>query len=187
MRALGDALAGHGRLVVIGGEPGIGKSRLAEELATAATKSRAGVLWGRCWEAGGAPPYWPWAQAIRSHIREIDIERLRRELGADAAEIAGVVAEVRERIHDLGPSPTIELPLTARFRLFDALTGFLKRVARKQPLVSCSTTCTGPTKGHCACSSSSRASSPTRACCWSAPTATWSSHAGTRSPRRWPN
>ena len=135
MRALDDALAGHGRLLVIGGEPGIGKSRLAEELATAATESRAEVLWGRCWEAGGAPPYWPWAQAIRSHIREIDTERLRRELGADAAEIAGVVAEVREQIHDLGPSPTIDDPLTARFRLFDSLTGFLKRVARGQPLV----------------------------------------------------
>ena len=100
-----------------------------------ATTSGAEVLWGRCWEAGGAPPYWPWAQAIRSHIREIDTGRLRRELGADAAEIAGVVAEVREQIHDLGPSPTIDEPLTARFRLFDSLTGFLKRVARGQPLV----------------------------------------------------
>ncbi len=135
LHALGNAMAGHGRLLVIGGEPGIGKSRLAEELATAATESRAEVLWGRCWEASGAPPYWPWAQAIRSHIREIDTERLRRELGADAAEIAGVVAEIREHIHDLGPSPTIDDPLTARFRLFDALTVFLKRVARGQPLV----------------------------------------------------
>ena len=106
---------------MIGGEPGIGKSRLAEELASGGNRrAEAEVLWGRCWEAGGAPPYWPWVQAIRSHVREADPERLRRELGADAAEIADVVAEVRERIPDLGPSPTIDDPQTARFRLFDS-------------------------------------------------------------------
>src|SRR5262249_32130604 len=93
--ALDDALTGHGRLLVIGGEPGIGKSRLAEELASAAIERGAAVLWGRCWEAVGAPPYWPWVQAIRSHVRETDTEQLVRELGADAAEIADVVVEVR--------------------------------------------------------------------------------------------
>jgi DNA-binding SARP family transcriptional activator len=135
LRALDDALAGNGRLLVIGGEPGIGKSRLAEELAVAATESRAEVLWGRCWEAGGAPPYWPWAQAIRSHVRETDTEQLVREMGVDAAEIADVVAEVRERVPEIGPSRTSDLPQTARFRLFDSVTGFLKRAARAQPLV----------------------------------------------------
>ena len=133
--ALDDALAGHGRLLMIGGEPGIGKSRLAEELAVAATESKAEVLWGRCWEAGGAPPYWPWAQAIRSHVRETDAEQLVRQVGADAAEIADVVAEVRERVPDIGPTRTSDDPQTARFRLFDSMTGFLKRAARAQPLV----------------------------------------------------
>jgi DNA-binding SARP family transcriptional activator len=135
LRALNDALTGRGRLLVIGGEPGIGKSRLAEELASAATESGAEVVWGRCWEAGGAPPYWPWVQAIRSYVRGIDPERLRRELGADAAEIADVVAEVREQIPDLGPSPTIDDPQRARFRLFDGIAGFLERASATQPLV----------------------------------------------------
>ncbi|HEY7794565.1 MAG TPA: BTAD domain-containing putative transcriptional regulator, partial [Gaiellaceae bacterium] len=57
--ALDDALAGRGRLVVVGGEPGIGKSRLAEELAARASALGAEIHWGRCWEEGGAPPYWP--------------------------------------------------------------------------------------------------------------------------------
>jgi DNA-binding SARP family transcriptional activator len=135
LRALEDALAGHGRLLVIGGEPGIGKSRLAEELASAATESRAEVVWGRCWEASGAPPYWPWVQAIRSYAREVDPDRLRRELGADAAEIADVVVEVREQVPDLPHSPVIDDPQTARFRLFDSITGFLKRAAHTQPIV----------------------------------------------------
>jgi DNA-binding SARP family transcriptional activator len=135
LRALGDVLAGTGRLLVIGGEPGIGKSRLAEELASAATERGAGVLWGRCWEAGGAPPYWPWVQAIRSHVRETDTDQLLRELDVDGAEIADVVADVREHVPDLGPSRIVSDPQTARFRLFDAIAGFLKRVARVQPLM----------------------------------------------------
>ena len=57
---LDDAFAGHGRLFLLIGEPGIGKSRLAEELARHARVRGAQVLVGRCWEAGGAPAFWPW-------------------------------------------------------------------------------------------------------------------------------
>jgi hypothetical protein len=56
---------GHGGLLLFCGEPGIGKSRLAEELAITAAAEGATVAWGRCWEAGGAPPYWPWIQVFR--------------------------------------------------------------------------------------------------------------------------
>ena len=135
LRALDDALAGRGRLVAIGGEPGIGKSRLAEELASRASDSGGKVLWGRCWEAGGAPPYWPWVQAIRSYVHESDPVRLRSELGARAAEVADVVADIRELLPDLGPSPELDDPQTARFRLFDAIATFLTSVSRTQPVV----------------------------------------------------
>ena len=64
--ALEDALSGRGRLVTLVGEPGIGKTRTAQELATYAGLRQCQVLWGRCYEGGGAPPYWPWVQAIRS-------------------------------------------------------------------------------------------------------------------------
>src|SRR5438093_13204501 len=57
---LGDALAGRGRVFLIGGEAGIGKTRLVDELSSRAKDREARVLWGRCWEAGGAPAYWPW-------------------------------------------------------------------------------------------------------------------------------
>jgi hypothetical protein len=66
LAGLEDALEGHGRLFLLAGEAGIGKSRLADELATTARELGAMVLWGRCWEAGGAPAYWPWVQSIRS-------------------------------------------------------------------------------------------------------------------------
>src|SRR6202007_3232633 len=96
--ALDDALSGHGRLVALVGEPGIGKTRTATELATYAALRQCQVLWGRCYEGGGAPPYWPWVQVLRAYVREQPLERLRSELGTGAAQIAEVVSELRERL-----------------------------------------------------------------------------------------
>src|SRR5207245_10714448 len=62
---LDDATAGRGRLFLISGDPGIGKTRLVEEMAVEARGRGALVLWGRCWEAGGAPGDWPWVPALR--------------------------------------------------------------------------------------------------------------------------
>jgi DNA-binding SARP family transcriptional activator len=62
--ALDDAAAGRGRLFLISGEPGVGKTRLADELASRAKDLAIGVLWGRCSKRPGAPPYWPWTQAL---------------------------------------------------------------------------------------------------------------------------
>ena len=57
--ALDNALAGRGRLVMLAGQPGIGKTRTSQELALIAEERGAHVLWGRCYEGQGAPPYWP--------------------------------------------------------------------------------------------------------------------------------
>ena len=81
--------------MVVGGEPGIGKSRLAEELASRARANGAEIHWGRCWEEGGAPPYWPWVQVLRACVRERGAEQLADELGAGAAEVAELVPDVR--------------------------------------------------------------------------------------------
>jgi predicted ATPase len=132
--ALEDALSGRGRLVTLVGEPGIGKTRTAQELATYAGLRQCQVLWGRCYEGVGAPPYWPWVQAIRAYVRERDPQQLRSEMGAGAADIAEVVSEVRERLPDLQAAPQLE-PEQARFRLFDSITSFLKSASRNQPLV----------------------------------------------------
>jgi DNA-binding SARP family transcriptional activator len=133
--ALRDALSGTGRLVVVGGEPGIGKSRLAEELAGRAASEGAEVLWGRCWEEGGAPPYWPWVQALRAGVLTRDGERLAVELGPGAPEVAELVPEARELLPELAVLQPSADAQQARFRLFDAIASFLRRAGRSRPLV----------------------------------------------------
>ena len=132
--ALEESLSGKGRMITLVGEPGIGKTRTSQELATYATLRNAQVLWGRCYEEQGVPPYWPWVQAIRSYVRERDPQELSVEMGAGASDIAEIVSDVRERLPGMPPAPQLE-PEQARFRLFDSITAFLKTASQRQPLV----------------------------------------------------
>jgi predicted ATPase len=130
---LDAAVAGRGGVVLLAGEPGIGKTRLAEELAAAAAVRGAFVLWGRCWEGEGAPAFWPWVQVIRAYVESSDPTELGRDMGAGAADIAQVVPAVRDRLPDLPTPPPVE-PEAARFRLFDSMAGFLRAAAARRPL-----------------------------------------------------
>ncbi len=132
--ALDDAFAGKGRLVMLVGEPGIGKTRTAQELASYAQGRGSQVYWGRCYEESGAPPYWPWVQAIRDYVQQAAPDRLQTEMGPGAADIAGIVPDINAKLPDLPTPPALE-PEQARFRLFDSITRFFKTAARSQPLV----------------------------------------------------
>src|SRR5262245_24021311 len=90
--------AAHGEtgIVLLAGEPGMGKTRLAEEFAAGAQQRGARVLWGRCYEGEGAPVFWPWIQALRAHIHDRDRATLAAELGAGAACIAQLVPVVAD-------------------------------------------------------------------------------------------
>ena len=132
--ALEDALSGRGRLVMLAGEPGIGKSRAAQELAAHADGLGARVLWGRCYEEQGTPAYWPWIQAVRAYVREQDGESIRADMGPGASDIATIIPDLREKLPDLELPPDLE-PEQARFRLFDSITTFFRNSARTKPLV----------------------------------------------------
>src|SRR5688500_17720759 len=124
---LEDALGGLGRLFLIAGEPGIGKTRLAEQLASHAIERGARVAWGRCWEGGGAPPYWPWAQIIRALAEDSDDQTLTSWLGGGVAYIAQMAPDLAERLGTMAKAqvPSIESD-AARFYLFEATARFLK-------------------------------------------------------------
>jgi DNA-binding SARP family transcriptional activator len=127
------ALTGSGALILIAGEPGIGKSHLAEALAANASERGARVAVGRCWEAGGAPAFWPWVQALRSFIRGTDPDALREYSSWADSELAALLPELRELVPGL-PAPAALDSADARFRLFDAVASFLSSAARTQPL-----------------------------------------------------
>ena len=134
MAVLDDAMSGQGRLVMLVGEPGIGKTRTARELAAHAERQGAQVLWGWCYEDEGAPSYWPWVQLLRAYVQRADAEQLIAEIGPGAADIAEIIPEVRQKLPGLEPSPALE-PVQARFRLFDCIASFLKRAAQSRPLL----------------------------------------------------
>ncbi|WP_148045448.1 AAA family ATPase, partial [Salinisphaera orenii] len=88
LRVLDDALsqtrAGSGRLLLASGEPGIGKSRLAQEGANQADDLGFQVLWGRCLEDPSAPPYWPWLQLMRGWLELAEDDQLADAVAGDA-------------------------------------------------------------------------------------------------------
>jgi class 3 adenylate cyclase len=134
LAALDDLPGRRGALFLLSGEPGIGKTRLVEEFAARATQRGARVISGRCRESGGAPAYWPWVQSLRALIQEAEPALLAAQLGAGAADMAQIVPELREFFSDLPLPPSLD-PEGARFRLFDAVTTFLRNAAAAQPLV----------------------------------------------------
>jgi tetratricopeptide (TPR) repeat protein len=111
LAGLEDAIGGRVRLLLIAGEPGIGKTWLAEHLAVHAGGRGARVLWARCWEAGGAPPFWPWTQMLDILAEELPDQALAAWMGARRPSDAD------------------------RFSLFEAITGFLRRAAATRPLL----------------------------------------------------
>lgn len=121
---------GDGGLMLLTGEPGIGKTTLLEELAERAHEV-ASVHWGQCPESEGAPAFWPWRQVLRSLVASLPSD-------ADATldrrrPVLQLLPEVAERI-GIAPPP-VQNPVEARFALFEATAGLLTEVATIRPVV----------------------------------------------------
>src|SRR5258706_9889136 len=95
--ALESAVAGQPRVVLLTGEPGIGKTRTAQELVEDALRRDVLALWGRCPEEPGAPPYWVWVQLIRRYLALHDDEALAATVGSAAVQIAALDPELAHR------------------------------------------------------------------------------------------
>ncbi|MBL4687356.1 MAG: AAA family ATPase, partial [Nannocystaceae bacterium] len=130
--ALDAALSGRGRLIMLVGEPGIGKTRTAAEVCHTARQRGATVLTGRSFEGEGAPAFWPWVQILR---RAIEVEVIDpHALGLHTAELAALVPEIRDRVPNVPEPPGVTAD-QARFRQFDAVATVLCTAARRHPLV----------------------------------------------------
>ena len=133
-QGLDEARSGRGGIVLLEGDPGIGKTRIAEHFSQLAGRADAIALLGRCHEGAGAPAFWPWIQALRAYVADRDPEELRTDLGRGAADVATLIELVHERLPGLPPAPRLE-PVQARFRLFDSLSAFLGNVGRRRALL----------------------------------------------------
>ena len=135
--ALDKAVTGHGRMFLVSGEPGIGKTRLADEFSTRAQARGIRVIWGRCWEGGGAPTYWPIIQIIRVCGERSDFAQLAEALGPGIEQVAALVPEIVRPAPIHGERAGLQRidPEQARFRLFDAVATLLKSVAQREPPV----------------------------------------------------
>jgi tetratricopeptide (TPR) repeat protein len=132
--AAADALAGRGRFLLLTGEPGIGKTRLCDEIAGQIARGNVPGVWGRSWEAGGAPAFWPWLDPLASLARSLDGGALGEALGEGAALVAELVPEIAARLGS--PPATAAAPSEeARFRLWRAVAGLVRRAAAPAGLV----------------------------------------------------
>ena len=132
--ALDSALGAQGRLVLVAGEAGIGKTRITEELANRATVRGVRVVWGRCTESEGASAYWPWIQVLRAGIDDLPAEALTALSGQDVAAVGQLLPELAEA-HPFQAPPTVHEPETARLHLYQAVSDFLRRASRSTALL----------------------------------------------------
>ncbi len=132
-RLLIQAKEGTGTLVMVGGEPGVGKSRLAEELALRCTREGFSVFTGHCYEMAGAAPYIPIVEAYEQALSQApSVEAFRQFLGDEASEIARLVPKLRQLCPDI--PPPLELPAEQERRyLFNSVWEVLARTARARP------------------------------------------------------
>lgn len=129
-RRFARARAGGGGVALLCGEPGIGKTRTAEEFARVADATGARVLLGRGYEGNGAPPFWPWSSALRELVSRDDVPgvnvRARRAL--------------KPLLHDASASePAVDRSTGTsdeeRFAFFDAVSALLRDASRVQPVL----------------------------------------------------
>jgi len=132
---LDDASCGRGRLFLISGEPGIGKTRLADELAVLAAAKGMALLVGHCSERDEAVAYLPFVEILENFIdRASTPDALRTALGEQGPELARLLPRLKNILPGL-PPPLDLPPAQARRQLFNCYRDFIARVAREQPLL----------------------------------------------------
>ena len=121
-------------MLLLDGEPGVGKTRLAEEVLAEARQRGCLALTGRCYETEGTPPFIPWVEIVERSASIVPKAAFREALGDAAPEVAKLFPELRQLFPDI--PPPIELPPEQQRRyLFSNFLSFVKRGTRVTPQV----------------------------------------------------
>src|SRR5712691_8368496 len=134
MDAYEMAWDGSSRVVLVTGEPGIGKTRLLDEIALRTARDGAIVLRGGCSEAEGMPPYLPFLEALGQYIQFTSLDRLREQSAEVSSVLASLFPELTVRLGDLRV-PYASPPEQARLRLYEAIGAFLEATGTPHALV----------------------------------------------------
>ena len=134
MKLYGAAKEMQAHVVLLTGEPGIGKTRLLDEVALQAAQDGAVILHGRASEAEGMPPFLPFLEAIGRYIRMVPQDELGTQVAAVPQILASLLPELADHLIDLRiPQPLP--PEQTRFRLYEAIAIFLEAISTPDPLV----------------------------------------------------
>jgi hypothetical protein len=147
-KALDRMLLGQGSFILLGGEPGVGKTRLAREIQRLAHRRGCLVMTGQCYEQESAPPYGPFVEISDQAARTLP-QAYRAALGESAPEIAALVLSLRRIYHDR--TPVVPPDQRQRRLLFSAYLDYIRRATLKSAVVLLLTTCTGRTTRRSSC------------------------------------
>ncbi|MGH2349877.1 MAG: ATP-binding protein, partial [bacterium] len=128
------AASGTGQVVLVEGEPGIGKTRLIQEAQVYARIRGFIVLVGRCYEQETGIPYLPFIEQFAGRFGGMERAALLDDLGDAAPEFVKLIPEVRKTLPDVAPSVPLE-PAQERLRLFASVSEVLTRLSRHNPAV----------------------------------------------------
>jgi class 3 adenylate cyclase/tetratricopeptide (TPR) repeat protein len=131
---LESAVGGHGGFVLIGGPPGLGKSRLTREAAAMAERLGMVVYTGNCLDMESPPPYQPAIDHLEQAARTASHEGFRSALGVNAPEVAKLLPSLRQRYDDIPPSPELT-PEQERRYMLHGMGEFIERAANNRPIV----------------------------------------------------
>jgi tetratricopeptide (TPR) repeat protein len=133
-RCLQDGVSGNGRVGLISGEAGIGKTRLLQELRRIAAQQGFQENEGRCHDDEGMPPFWPWKEALANVERRLDLDALSRAVAQDGADLTRLMPALNRRLGSWLPPPARETE-DDRYYLFQAVAEFLVRAAAETPVL----------------------------------------------------
>jgi hypothetical protein len=133
--AIDRALTGHGSVVMLAGGPGVGKTRLAMEMAEYASSVGFRYLVGHCYERDERFPFLPFAEIIESNLAEApSLDDFRRRMGENAPELAQIAPSLRRVFPDI-PQPLELPPAQKRRHLFQSVSDSMGRAAQTRSLL----------------------------------------------------